>query len=263
MKKKLILILIAVMATSSAVFYYSYENHEYTLSFETVGGIEVTSLFFMANEEIVLPDDPTKDGFIFCGWYVDEEKNQYFDSSIMPRSDLKLYADWGTEELVFKLSNGKYTVAGLTQPIPNVVIPKRYQGLPVSSIGYNAFYLYGYLKSIVIPDSITSIGDYAFMYSGLESCFIPNSVISIGKYAFALNSYLTTFTFEEGSQLEVIQEYFLFQASMLQSIEIPKSVTTIERIAFAMLPSLTSLTFEEGSQRIEIGENAFAMLSAV
>ena len=38
---------------------------------------------------------------------------------------------------------------------------------------------------LVIPDGVTSIGDYAFGgYSGLTSVTIPDSVTSIGSYAF-------------------------------------------------------------------------------
>lgn len=40
------------------------------------------------------------------------------------------------------------------------------------------------LTSVVIPNSVTSIGEYAFASSGLTSITIPNSVISIGSAAF-------------------------------------------------------------------------------
>ena len=51
----------------------------------------------------------------------------------------------------------------------------------VTSIGDWAFYGC-YLTSITIPNSVTSIGDYAFYGSGLTSVTIPNSVTSIGEY---------------------------------------------------------------------------------
>ena len=47
--------------------------------------------------------------------------------------------------------------------------------------------------SIILPDSVTSIGDYAFSNcSGLTSVTIPNSVTSIDSYAFAYCNSLTT-----------------------------------------------------------------------
>ena len=51
------------------------------------------------------------------------------------------------------------------------------------------------VKDLVIPNSVTSIGDWAFEgCSGLTSVSIPNSVTSIGNYAFAFCSGLTSVT---------------------------------------------------------------------
>ena len=50
-------------------------------------------------------------------------------------------------------------------------------------------------KNTVVPNSVTSIGDYAFHYCfGLTSIAIPNSVTSIGDYAFSYCSSLVSIT---------------------------------------------------------------------
>ena len=69
----------------------------------------------------------------------------------------------------------------------NTIIPNS-----VTSIGNYAFgYCWG-LTSITIPNSVTSIGEGAFLdCSGLTSVTIPNSVTSIGGYAFYKCSDLT------------------------------------------------------------------------
>ena len=64
--------------------------------------------------------------------------------------------------------------------VRNLVIPDG-----VTSIGNYAFYNYNGLTSITIPDSVTSIGGWAFYgCTGLTSIVIPDSVTSIGDHAF-------------------------------------------------------------------------------
>ena len=64
-------------------------------------------------------------------------------------------------------------------------IPSTYLGVPVTSIGNEAFRDCTGLTSITIPDSVTSIGVYAFYdCSSLSSVTIGDSVTSIGEYAF-------------------------------------------------------------------------------
>ena len=65
----------------------------------------------------------------------------------------------------------------------------------VTSIGDYAFYECTSLASITIPNSVTSIGDHAFWYCyPLTSITIPNSVTSIGDGAFSNCSSLTSVT---------------------------------------------------------------------
>ncbi len=112
-----------------------------------------------------------------------------------------------------------------------LVIPSKYNGLPVTKIGDQAFYNCGSLTSITIPDSVTSIGDTAFCNcSSLTSITIPDSVTSIGDTAFGSCTSLT-------------------------SITIPDSVTSIARGAFYECSSLQSVTIGNGIRKI--GQFAF------
>lgn len=87
-------------------------------------------------------------------------------------------------------------------------------------------------KNSIIPNSVTSIGDGAFIScTGLTSVTIPNSVTSIGKNAFSACSGLTT-------------------------INIPNSVTSIGRGAFNNCTGLTSVTVE-GETPASVGNDSF------
>ena len=74
-----------------------------------------------------------------------------------------------------------------------VVIPEFVNGASVKA--FTDFYTNASITSITIPDSVTSIGSYAFFQcSSLTSITIPDSVTSIGSYAFFLCSSLTSVT---------------------------------------------------------------------
>ena len=101
-----------------------------------------------------------------------------------------------------------YTVTGIgTCTDKNLVIPSEHEGLPVRSIGEEAFWLCDTIRSVVISHGITSIGKRAFVSSNIATVEIPNSVVEIGEEAFEA-------------------------CKSLKSIEIPESVIDIGERAF-------------------------------
>ena len=78
------------------------------------------------------------------------------------------------------------TITDCDFSVTKVDIPTEIEGVPVTSIGYEAFYYCESLVSVAIPDGVTSIGAYAFWEcSSLEKMIIPNSVTDIRNGAFA------------------------------------------------------------------------------
>ena len=145
------------------------------------------------------------------------------------------------------------------------------------------------VKSVVIADGVTSIGEYAFFYcESLTSVTIPGSVTSIGLYAFASCTSLTGIWVAEGNshyandasgvlfnkdKTTLVQCPGAFAAytipdsvtsigdntfdhcTSLTSVTIPDSVTSIGEWAFYWCTSLTSVTIPDSVT--SIGDNTF------
>ena len=101
-------------------------------------------------------------------------------------------------------------------------------------------------QNTTIPNSVTSIGEGAFVYcSGLTSVTIPNSVTSIGNGAFAECSSLTSVTI--GNSVTTIEYAAFMSCDALTSITIPNSVTSIGEYAFYECSKLTLVTINSNA----------------
>lgn len=69
----------------------------YTVSFDTDGGSTVDSQAVTSGSTATKPADPTKDGFIFGGWYSDSELTTAYDFTTPVTADITLYAKWEEE----------------------------------------------------------------------------------------------------------------------------------------------------------------------
>ena len=106
------------------------------------------------------------------------------------------------------------------------------------------------IHSVTIPESVTSIGQFAF-----ESCFSLDSLIikdaatSIGESAFDGCSHLTTLSL--GKNITTIGDYAFQGCSYLTNVTIPQSVTSIGASAFANCSNLRTITIPEKVTTIE------------
>ena len=183
-----------------------------------------------------------------------------------------------TQGLVFTVNEGNtaYSVTDYVGSNTEIVIPALYNGLPVTSIGNNAF-SHSNLTSITIPSSIVSIGSGAFYNcSSLANIAIPNNVTNIGFGAFwdctglvsitlpfvgatKDGTFNTNFGYIFGSSYynevvptslkivvitggTVIGDDAFYDCSNLTEIIIPDSITSIGHGAFLGCNNLTSIT---------------------
>lgn len=83
---------------------------EYTITFDSKGGSAVQPIKASAGAAITAPTDPTKDGFVFAGWYESTDggttlSDKAFSFSYMPARVFTLYAKWATADIKGKTFN--------------------------------------------------------------------------------------------------------------------------------------------------------------
>ena len=83
---------------------------EYTITFDSKGGSAVQPVKASAGTAITAPVAPTKDGFVFAGWYESADggvtlSDTEFSFSYMPARVFTLYAKWATADIKGKTFN--------------------------------------------------------------------------------------------------------------------------------------------------------------
>ena len=195
------------------------------------------------------------------------------ESTIQPRYDYTVSKNAQDEDVA--------TITKYYGSVAAIIVPDTIDGYPVVAIGEGAFRENKYLTAILIPDCITSIGDYAFADTNLDSLVLPAELNSLGRCILSGNKGVTEIvipktlsstgssysnliegdgpfaesnvqkaTIEAG--MTVIPEHLFHKNSTLTSVEIPDTVTEISRYAFAQtglenieLPSsVTTLQYE-------------------
>ena len=128
----------------------------------------------------------------------------------------------------------------------------------VTSIGMDAFKMCKTLGNVLLPASITWIGNYAFFGSSITSINFPLGV-EIGNAAFEGCASLKEIRLPEG--MDVLSAGAFSDCSGLESIIFPNSLTTIENAVFDGCSKLKTLVLPENI--VEIGLQCFDRCSAL
>lgn len=161
-----------------------------------------------------------------------------------------------TEGIIYDVSaDGTYAEVIDYQGYGRVIIAEEYNGLPVKTIYSYAFSNNDNITSVIIPDSVISIGGGAFEgCDSLTSVVIGDSVSSIGYGAFWLCENLTSVVFPDS--LISIGEHAFSECISLPSVILGDNVTSVGDDAFALCYSLKSVVL--GDNITSVGEAVFA-----
>jgi len=160
---------------------------------------------------------------------------------------------FSTLPFTYTTNSGSITITGYTGSGGAVTIPGTINGLPVTSIGNQAFFLLTKVTGINIPNTVTNMGSEAFNGCGLPSVNISSNVTSIGSAAFSTCLSLTNITVDAANLNYASISGVLFdksQTTLIQyptglangSYSIPNGVTSIGTFAFESCFALTSMT---------------------
>ncbi|MDD3107562.1 MAG: InlB B-repeat-containing protein, partial [Bacilli bacterium] len=156
---------------------------EFTLYFDSNGGSIVENVIYDGVNEITMPENPSKEGFIFDGWYADEIFTQAFDFTAMPAEDITVYAKWNINSYTLQYVDEDNTV------------------LSTEAIEFNAD------LSTIVPPVTTKLG---YTFTGWDISLpltMPAANVTL-KAQYEINQYTITFETNEGSSVEALtQDY--------------------------------------------------------
>ena len=123
----------------------------------------------------------------------------------------------------------------------------------ITALPTQAFYKSTNVENLILPNTLTTIGEEMFYHSALKTIVIPESVETIERAAFCGCENLSSF--EIPARVKTIEEEVFCYCRSLTSIEIPANVKTIGDGAFSM-SALTSIKIPTNVETI--GNEAFS-----
>ena len=185
-------------------------------------------------------------------FYIFNESNATFvpyDPSVGP----ELVPDF-TDPIKYRVYPDHVEITDYKGMASSLEIPAQIEGLPVTAIGDKAFEYCWSLEEVILPNSVTDIGDWAFEYSNIKSITIPNSVTHIGSGAFYGCTGLTSVNISNCAT--EISDYMFYGCTGLTDITVPNSVIDIGSNAFYGCTGLTNITIPNSVT--SIGNSAFS-----
>lgn len=168
------------------------------------------------------------------------------------KPDIKIPADKLTYD--YKIYDGSATITKYKGLGGDVTIPSTLGGAKVTRIDTLAFEYCSDVTSIIVPDTVTSIGMDTFRgCKKLKKITLPNGITSIGLDAFAECSGLSSINLP--TSLKTLELGTFNGCSNLTEIVIPSGVTTMKADVFLNCTGLSQVVIPPGM--VEIAPSSF------
>ena len=160
----------------------------YTAEFDTNGGSAVSKAKTDENGKIEKPADPTKEGYLFAGWYSDSKLTKRFDFGTALTKDTTLYAKWSENNEII-LTIGSKTVSVFGSEIENDVAPKIVNDrtmLPIRIVAENlggTVIWNGELQRVTIQKG----ADVILITIGADTAYVNGAAVKLDAAAFVEN----------------------------------------------------------------------------
>ena len=179
-------------------------------------------------------------------------------SVIISLSSLVLFSacsEKGTDGLHYQKISGKeeYQVIGIgTASELDIIIPNKYNGLPVTKIADSAFKGCANIESVHISGNVEIVGDWAFAEcKSLRKVSFSKGTKIVGDRAFSECKNLSEVNFPDG--LEKIESTVFVDCTSLKSIHIPNSVEEIGSQLFHGCTNLNEIVLSNKITKIPHG----------
>ena len=164
------------------------EVTKYNVTFKSDENTVINTVTVKDENSIGKPDDPTKDGYQFAGWYKDINCTEEYDFNTKVTADLTLYAKWNAEYTVSFDTNGAGVISSQT------VVSGGYATKPAKDPVKKGFNFDGWYtdNTYTTPFDFenTKITDNTTIYAN----FIDSSVFELNGYTFNKISTLEELT---------------------------------------------------------------------
>lgn len=94
-QNQIIIVTLVVLLIIGLLLFLILRKPKYTVTFDTEGGNDIAAVKVLKNAKLELPEDPTKEGFIFQGWIYEDKE---FAKETKITKDITLKAKWAVKE---------------------------------------------------------------------------------------------------------------------------------------------------------------------